>query len=81
MIDTQYPLSDHEIETAWRHLPGSITQKVLHNEIVALIQSDRNQLETATPQRVMELQQHLIACRSLLAVLHRRDPKTKNQTP
>ena len=76
-----YPLSEQEIEMAWRHLPGSIMQKVLHNELCALIQNSRDHLETAPLSRVAELQQHLIACRNLLAVLHRHDPKPQKPRP
>lgn len=67
-----------ESQRAWSMFPNSPMQANLHNELVKVIEADRNRLETCGTEEFLGIQQRVKAYRSILGILHRKD---KNKTP
>jgi hypothetical protein len=68
------PISDDELGIFWSQFPNSRPQRALHNELLAMVDGERDLLEKADNLDAMHKHQaNLHAFRRLLAVLHSRD--------
>ncbi len=75
MTTDPVPMSKDDITTVWKHFPGSPTQALLHNELVAHINKDRSDLEVCSAESLLSIQERVRARRGLLGFIHRNDKK------
>lgn len=57
----------------WALLPRHLIQSTIHNALVRKVEEMRNDLESASLEKVIELQAQIKAYRHLLGLIHRKD--------
>ncbi len=66
-------ITQSETQAAWKEMPLSPMQRVLHNELLKKINEDRDHLEKCAPGELIAIQQRIQARRELLGMIHRND--------
>jgi len=74
-MESLVSLSTEERNWARQELPGSRSQRVLHNFLIQRIEEYRNRLETAPTGDIVALQAAIRECRAFLGELHAHDPE------
>ncbi len=67
------PLSPGETARAWEFFNNSPMRIVLHNELLKKLSTLRSELETVTPDALVDLQNKIEAHKLLFNIIHRND--------